>query len=208
MTWHVLDVGSIWMKEFASALARIVPTMNWQPVMRRAGAFESWERREEIASPLLEVRHFPLQRGYSRFPLSVLANLGSRQSKRMVRAGEADEISPLICTTPFYAAVAERWKGPVIYYQTDLTCAYHGLDGKQIRALDSRLCRVATLVCPNSRRIAHYMVAEAGCDPAKIVIVPNATRAENVFEQAPGGRGLSLRIWPIYRGRWWEYWGI
>ena len=187
MTWHVLDVGSIWMKEFASALARIVPTVNWLPVMKATGAFENWERREVISSPPLQVRHFPLQRGYSRFPLSVLANLGLRQSRRMRRAGDAGGISPLICTTPFYAGVAERWGGPVIYYQTDLTYAYHGLDSKQIRALDTRLCRVATLVCPNSRRIAHYMVAEAGCDPAKIIVVPNATRAENVFEKAPAG---------------------
>jgi glycosyltransferase involved in cell wall biosynthesis len=50
----------------------------------------------------------------------------------------------------------------------------------QIRLLDQRMCRVARVVCPNSRRIADYFVNEAACDPGKITVVPNATRESNV----------------------------
>ncbi len=185
--WHVLDVGSIWMKEFASALTQFVPSVNWAPVMRPAGAFESWQREEQHLAPLLRISYFPLQRGYSRFPISLFARLGPRQTRRMLACSPDLARSPLICTTPYYAVVAESWPGPVIYYQTDLTYAYHGLASEQVRRLDTRLCRVAALVCPNSQRIGHYMVKKAGCDPAKIVVIPNATRQENIFPQAPSG---------------------
>jgi glycosyltransferase involved in cell wall biosynthesis len=187
MTWHVLDVGSIWIKEFASALNSFIPTVSWAPVMRTYGFLEGWEREEELADPALRIRRFPLQRGYSRFPFSALTRLGKRQTERMLRRGDAPEQSPLICTTPFYASVAERWNGPVVYYQTDLTIAYEDADARIIRACDRRLCQVATAVCPNSRRIGEYMVHEAGCDPAKISIVPNATRATNVLGHVPSG---------------------
>ncbi len=187
MTWHVLDVGSIWIKEFASALNSFMPTVSWAPVMRAYGFLERWEREEELVDPALRIRRFPLQRGYSRFPFSVLTHLGKRQAERMLRSSDAPERSPLICTTPFYASVAERWKGPVVYYQTDLTIAYEDADARLIRSCDRRLCEVATAVCPNSRRIGEYMVHEAGCDPAKISIVPNATRATNILGHVPFG---------------------
>ena len=190
MIWHVLDVGSIWIKEFASALSSFMPTVSWAPAMRTYGFLERWEREEELADPPLRIRRFPLQRGYSRFPFSALTHLGKRQTERMLRHGDAAAESPLICTTPFYASVAERWKGPVVYYQTDLTIAYQDVDARIVRSCDRRLCRVATVVCPNSRRIAEYMVHEAGCDSAKIVIVPNATRATNVLAQAPSGPAI------------------
>jgi glycosyltransferase involved in cell wall biosynthesis len=105
----------------------------------------------------------------------------------MLRHDSAAAQSPLICTTPFYASVAERWKGPVVYYQTDLTIAYEDADARLVRSCDRRLCTVATVVCPNSRRIGEYMVYEAGCDAAKIAIVPNATRAANILAHAPSG---------------------
>jgi len=59
--------------------------------------------------------------------------------------------------------------------------AYEGLDADQIRTLDQRMCKVATAVCPNSRRIADYFVAESHCDPARITVIPNATRESNVL---------------------------
>ncbi len=95
-------------------------------------------------------------------------------------ASAGAEHSPLICSTPFYAPVAERWGGPVVYYSTDLTAEYEGIDGAQVRELDRRMCHVARAVCPNSIRIAEYFVRESGCDPAKITVVPNATRESNV----------------------------
>ena len=88
--------------------------------------------------------------------------------------------SPLILSTPFYAPVAEHWPGPSVYYVTDLTARYAGMDPKQVLALDKRMCRAVRAVCPNSARIAQYLTEEAGCDPGKITIVPNATRESNL----------------------------
>ncbi|MCU1292068.1 MAG: hypothetical protein JWP08_918 [Bryobacterales bacterium] len=185
MTWHILDVGSLWVEEFASALSSFVPTLGWSPVMSWTGLFERWERADEMLDPPLRIRYYPLQLGYHRFPLSSLVRLGVVQSERMRAVGGAPAASPLICTTPFYAPVAEKWKGPVVYYQTDLTYGYGHVDPAAVLALDRRLCRVAAAVCPNSRRVGDYMVQLAGCDPGKITVVPNATRQANILSEAP-----------------------
>ncbi len=68
------------------------------------------------------------------------------------------ENSTLICTSPFYAPVAELWPGCVVYYLTDLTKKYAGMNEAQIVRLDRRMCRVsANRVFPNSHRIADYL---------------------------------------------------
>ena len=36
--WQILDAGSIWMKEFASALAKTRACVAWAPEMRWTGA--------------------------------------------------------------------------------------------------------------------------------------------------------------------------
>lgn len=187
--WQILDVGSIWMREFASALAEQVPIVAWQPEMVRAGFGVGTVRREQAADPPLEVRRFALQRGYSRAPVRWVLRFERRVLRLLLGACADAERSPLVCTTPFYAPVAELWPGPVIYYATDLTVGYDGLDPEQVRGLDRRMCRVARAVCPNSRRIAEYFVGDAGCDPEKVSVVPNATRESNVPVQplvAPG----------------------
>ena len=178
--WQILDVGSIWMKEFASALSGVQRTVAWSPRMETWGMFQSWERPEALGNPELEVVEFPLQRGYARAPVRWMAPFQTKMVKRMRRHCPSPENSPLVCSTPFYAPVAEMWPGPVIYYVTDMTVAYEGLDPGQVKALDERMCRVARLVCPNSRRIADYLVRDAGCDPRKVTVVPNATRESNV----------------------------
>ena len=61
------------------------------------------------------------------------------------------------------------------------------MNEQQIVHLDRRMCKVAETVCPNSERIASYLREEAGCSSKKISVIPNATRAENVFEKPPGG---------------------
>ena len=184
LVWQVLDVGSIWMKEFASALSRQVATVAWEPEMESFALLKQG-RMERLEHPPLEVKRFPLQRGYARAPLKWVMPFARQRVEQM--AAECDaRVSPLVCSTPFYAPVAERWPGPVVYYSTDLTHAYEGLDSAQVKALDTRLCRVATVVCPNSRRIERYFVDEAGCDPGKITVVPNATRESNVMPEAPG----------------------
>jgi len=179
-TWHVLDARSIWIKEFSAALAQSAPVCAWTPRITWTGLFSGKETAEMLNDPQLAMRTFPLQRGYARFPLSAAVRLGTTLTRRIERQTEERANSPLICTTPYYAPVAERWKGPVVYYQTDLTVGYDGVNPAQVRALDERLCRRAELVCPNSDRIAGYF-SERGCPPEKLTVVPNATRESNVL---------------------------
>ena len=183
MSWHILDTGSIWLKEFATALNSIVPVHNWAPEIRTFGHWEHWERTDNVEDPRLEVTRFPLQRGYARFPVRRLLPFEKAVADRIQGRSPKPEMSTLICTAPFYAPVAERWPGPVAYYLTDLTKEYAGMNAKQIIALDRRMCRVARVVCPNSTRIAGYLREEAACDPSKITVIPNATRQQNVLDQ-------------------------
>ncbi len=178
--WQILDVGSIWMREFASAMARVHPVVAWWPETRNFGAFQSWERAETIPQPPLDVLRYPLQRGYVRAPVRQILPFEVSLLKRLrARSGDEEKMA-LICTTPFYAPVAEQWRGPVIYYVTDLTAGYASLNGRQVRALDKRMCTRAHAVCVNSRRLQTYMQEEAGCKAGKITIVPNATRQSNI----------------------------
>ncbi len=181
--WQILDVGSIWMREFGAALSNQCSTVAWAPVMSRVGVLRRRERVIEVREPALVIREFPLQRGYAREGLGRFLRFEDKVLRRLERAsGGEPERSPLICSTPFYAPVAERWVGPVVYYSTDLTAKYEGIDGRQVRDLDQRMCSVAAAVCPNSKRIAEYFVREAACDPAKITVVPNATRQGNISD--------------------------
>lgn len=194
--WHILDVGSIWMREFASAMGQENTVVAWWPVMRSLGAFERWNRVESVQNPALEVLRFPLQRGYARAPVRQVLPYQRRLLRRLLSRCSDKEASPLICTTPFYAPLAERWPGPVVYYVTDLTAEYAGLNRRQVQQLDRRMCQAATAVCPNSRRIGEYLVGQAGCSSGKITIVPNATRQENIAETpllCPGERPDPIR---------------
>jgi glycosyltransferase involved in cell wall biosynthesis len=181
--WHLLDVGSIWMKEFAAALGSLVPLKCWVPEIRNFGWKEDWERDVELEDPVLRFTSFPLQRGYGRFPIGQLLPIASKLVQRLLRHTEKGQPTTLVCTSPFYAPVAERWPGRVIYYLTDLTAAYPGMNRRQIQILDRRMCCVADLVCPNSPRIGEYLRTVAGCSPQKILVVPNATRAQNLLRQ-------------------------
>ena len=195
-TWQILDVNSVWMKEFACALGELAPVTCWSPIMRRLGMFEDWQSLRSLGEPPLEVVQFPLQRGYARSAVQRFYRYESGLLKRMMDGCFSPKSAPLICSTPFYAPVAERWPGPTVYYVTDLTAGYDGIDAEQVIALDKRMCRAARAVCPNSVRIAEYLVSRAACDPQKITIVPNATRAGNIAE-APllgaGARPLDLK---------------
>jgi glycosyltransferase involved in cell wall biosynthesis len=181
--WHILDVGSIWMREFASALGRLEPTVAWQPRMLATGGLQDWQREQHLDDPPLQFTEFPLQRGYARAPLRWLMPFEGKLLAKLKSRFPQPGNYPLICSTPFYAPVAEGWPGPVVYYSTDLTSAYPGLDSSQVNALEKRMCRVADLVCPNSRRIAAHLQETAQCNPHKITIVPNATRSSNIADQ-------------------------
>ncbi len=184
LTWQLLQLSDALDAEFGSALAELVPVLAWQPV-RHLLPWRGAEREEMLTDPPLRVRQFPLLRGYSRFPISAVYDFGAAVVKRLARQCEAPENCPLICTTPFFASVAERWPGPVIYWLTDLIAAYPSTDADQVRRLDTYMCRAADLVCPNSTRLAGYLVEQAGCDPTKIQVIPNATRERNLLAAPP-----------------------
>ena len=169
------------MKEFASALATLVPTKCWAPAIRNLGRWETWERETTLADPKLTYTVFPLQRGYARFPIGQVLGIASQLATRLSRSEPKPSTSTLVCTTPFYAPVAERWPGRVIYYLTDLTAAYPGMNRPQIEKLDRRMCRAADLICPNSRYTGEYLQKIAGVHPNRIVVIPNATRASNLL---------------------------
>ena len=181
-SWHILDTKSIWLKEFASSLNTLVRTDNWCPEIRNFGSFGQWQEVDRSIDPPLTTIRFPLQRGYGRFPISRVLRWEKTLVRKMLRRSRGSDPCPtLVCTSPFYAPVAEIWPGKVVYYLTDLTKYYAGLNPAQVVELDVRMCSVAQTVCPNSRRIADYLEQEAGCDPRKITVIPNATRIQSIL---------------------------
>jgi hypothetical protein len=185
---HLLQVSDVLDVEFASALAELVPVIAWEPQRSflpsqvRPGT-ESERLYDEGSS--LRLRRLPLMRGFARGPISAVINTGRSVVERLLLQTPDPANTPLICTVPFFADVAELWPGPVIYWLTDLIAEYSSADRDAVQRLDRRMCRVATLVCPNSRRIADYLLCFAQCDHAKIQIVPNATRASNILSEPP-----------------------
>lgn len=180
MIWHILDVRAVWIKEFTAALSAQTSALGWCPQITGTGMFRDSESETMLSNPELRVRYFPLQRGFAKFPVNIIAREAERVSRRILKRTERPADSVLVCTSPHYAPVAERWPGRVIYYVTDLFIAY-GDNPAFVTALDRRLCKAADLVCPNSDRIADYLIQQAGCDPEKISIIPNATRKANIL---------------------------
>jgi glycosyltransferase involved in cell wall biosynthesis len=186
--FHLLQVSDVLDTEFGSALAERVPVLGWTP--QRTFMPLLIPQGSEPEAPYapqsgLRLRSLPLMRGFSRAPIRWFANTGPTVRERLLKQTSNPSKSVLICTTPHFASVAEQWPGPVVYWLTDLIAEYASSNRKNIEKLDRRLCRVATLVCPNSHRIADYLVEYAGCDRSKIHIVPNATRASNILAEAP-----------------------
>src|SRR5262245_45284599 len=154
--WHILDVRAIWIKEFAAALSALTPTLGWYPKISSAGIFQRQENEAILDNPPLRVRYFPLQRGFSKFPVSLITGEANRIRRRLSPSSENASDSVLVCCSPHYGPVAELWPGPVVYYVTDLFTAY-GESPAFIRRMERRMCRTATLVCPNSERIAGHL---------------------------------------------------
>lgn len=161
-------------------LAGLEPVAAWEPQMLLTGMMQRWTRERVLNDPPLHIFEFPLQRGYARMPLRRTMHFEEAILRRLLQREPNAAHAPLVCSTPFYAPVAERWPGPVAYYSTDLTSAYQGLDSGQVTELERRMCRVATAVYPNSLRIAEHLCQTAGCSPERVTIIPNATRASNV----------------------------
>jgi hypothetical protein len=187
--WHMLQVSDDVDREFLSALSELEPALGWRPRMHLFGAFQSRETAEALTDPPASLRSFPQQKGYSRQPIATLVQAGRRQVERMRRITKDAAHTPLICTTPYWADAAREWPGPVVYYLTDLMAEYDGANPSLVRKLDVEMCRAATLVCPNSHRIKDYLIRDARCEPARIEVVPNATRASNLLREMPTGPG-------------------
>ncbi len=180
MIAHLLDARPVWIKEFAAALSLLTPTIGWCPEITSAGRFRNYEKEVLLDDPVLRLRSFPLQRGFAKFPINLLARETDRLIERLTSASDDSRDALLISCLPHYASVAEKWPGQVIYYATDLFVGYWD-NRKLINELEERTCAASDLVCPNSARIAEQLIREANCDPNKIAIIPNATRRANVL---------------------------
>ncbi len=180
MFWHVLDVRSIWIREFTGALSAQTPALGWLPQIHSWPWLRSRGQELTMLDPPMRVQRFTLPRGFARAPVRYVVPTGRRLAE--VMGAHSPGPAVLVCTAPHFEGVARHWAGPVVYYVTDYFPAY-GENPARILALDRRMCARAELVCPNSERIADYLAAEAGCDPAKITVVPNATRARNVLSE-------------------------
>src|SRR5437879_3980752 len=121
--WHILDARAIWVKEFAAALSKQVPTLAWEAEIRGFAPVKSGEHETILSDPALRLRSFPLQRGFARSPMRWLLPTGHIVGERLRRQGNGSG-SVLICTAPHYESVAHQWKGPVVYYVTDYFFAY------------------------------------------------------------------------------------
>jgi glycosyltransferase involved in cell wall biosynthesis len=179
--WHILTESSVPVAEFALALSRSTDVVSWLPSMSLFGILRKGTQSSvsEESSRLRKV-HFPLQRGYSRFSSGPLFQSFSKIEGLLSLESRAPERSALVCTTSFWAPVAQLWPGPIIYYATDFTFAYEGLRSGRVRSADRALCRIADLVCPNSANLASYFLDQCYCPPDRIVVLPNATRAANI----------------------------
>ena len=180
---HFLDATSVPGAAFSSALGRLLPTTAWLPrisIFAVAGRGQSRSTQEgSIVS-----KTFALQRGYNHEFLDRALGLSRDLEKRLLDECHSPAKCLLICTSPHWTPVAERWPGPVAYYSLDFTYAYAGASPSQILSLDKRLCRASTLVFSVSRRIGEYLIDRAGCDPGRVVVLPNATLSENIQSEA------------------------
>ncbi len=182
---HVLDVRAIWVREFAAALAQQAEAIGWLPRVSWLGALKSWQR---LLAPdrRLALREFPLQRGFADPPVCWLVDEGARLARLLKTAAPSDSV--LILTAPHYFRLARYWTGPTVYYATDMFRFYWGeAEERHIERLERAICSCVDLVCPNSQRIAEYMVEQLRIPRGKIVVLPNATRAENILPACPEG---------------------
>ena len=195
--WHIVQVSDVLDLELASALSESVDVIAWEPQRTFApGGILPGDEEERLYSDpssagdherSFRIRYLPLLRGFAKPLLAPFACTGPSVVRRLLEQSPDAKQTTLICTTPYFASVAELWPGPVVYWLTDLIAMYASANYAQVVRLDRRMCHAATLVCPNSARLASYLQHAGGCDPRKIQVVPNATRASNLLPEVPRG---------------------
>lgn len=177
--------------ELAKALAESAEVLGWKPKrsllppLTRPGN----EAEQKSEAPHLRFRELPLLRGFARFPINLVAQIGRTVIDRLLKQTGDPASTPLVCTVPYFAEVAERWPGPVVYWLTDLIAEYSSADRSAVLKLDRRMCAAAGLLCPNSLRLQNYLINHAGASPDKILILPNATRGANLYSAPPTSLG-------------------
>ncbi|MBI4445106.1 MAG: glycosyltransferase family 4 protein [Acidobacteria bacterium] len=177
--WHVLDVRAIWVKEFAMALAAQVPVLGWLPQISWLGYLQDGEDDLPTLGEL-QVRSFSLQRGFARWPFRVLTPEQHRLVRRLLSFPQTSSASPVIFCSPHYFKVAAEWKGPRVYYASDMF-RFWGESRCFIEHIEKRMCTFVDLVCAVSPRVRSYMTDELGISPQKVVISAMATREENIL---------------------------
>ena len=86
--WQILDVRVPTIKEFGSALGRQVPTLGWLPRISATAILRNDESETVLDDPVLSIRHFPLQRGFARFPVREVAKEDARMMRRLLRRSD------------------------------------------------------------------------------------------------------------------------
>lgn len=189
--WHILQISGPLDVEFATAMAEFAPVIGWEPERTLAPWYFNSEAptRTRQTGSNLTMRSFPIVRGYARAPISFIARTGPTITRLLrTRAHTTEDV--LVCTVPYFAPVAELWPGPVVYWLTDSIRHYPSSKGIDVEALDDRMCRAATLLCPNSNRLRDYLLGR-GAPSNKLLVVPNATRAANLLP-APSSAPAAL----------------
>jgi hypothetical protein len=95
----VLDVRAVWIKEFAPQAAQ-TETLGWSPRITGAGMFREHESETMLEDPKLSIRHFPRQRGFAKFPGSIIAKEGESVLRRLLKRTESPADSVLLCCSP------------------------------------------------------------------------------------------------------------
>ena len=172
----VFDVRSIWVTEFARALATKISTIGLRPTVDALGLLHRSPRPED-GEGALKVFSCRLQRGWWRHAL--LSERGKLVD--FVRARAA--LAPTTCvifTSPHYAAVADAFSGcTTAYYVTDnfRACFPHQ---PAIAALEAKLAFLVNHVFPNSERIRRFFVDEARVEGKRVTVIPNGVRSESI----------------------------
>lgn len=172
----VLDVRSIWVTEFARALANQVTTIGLRPSIHNFGLLHRRARPLE-GDGALSLFGCRLQRGWWR---NALLSEGRKLLRFVQSQAPLTSSTCVIFTSPHYALVADQFRQcTTAYYVTDNFRACFA-DQATIAALEKKLATSVTHVFPNSERIRRFFVDEAKVEGNRVTVIPNGVRGENI----------------------------
>lgn len=172
----VFDVRSIWVTDFARALATKTPTTGLRPTIDDVGLLRRSVTQLDGEGEL-KIFGCRLQRGWWR------NGFLSERRKLVAFVQARAAMAPTTCiifTSPHYASVAEAFREcTTAYYVTDNFRACFP-DASAIAALETNLAGCVTHVFPNSERIRRFFVDEAKIDEGRVTVIPNGVRSESI----------------------------